>query len=110
MKGVHLRAETCVGPGQLPWRCSHPGADFSSHLLDLSLAFDGLDHFLPEALSMFASMVPDSAGGPPSFLPVPSPCPLQARPSLPSQFVWFGRTVFVSCGDSQPHSLLPSLH
>ena len=59
MKGVLLRTETCLGTGLLLCRFNHQAAVFSSLLLDLLLAFDRTDHFLLEALCVFASIVPD---------------------------------------------------
>lgn len=74
----------CLGTGLLLCRLNHQGAVFSSHLLDLLLAFDRADHFLLEALSVFAAIVPDLPRESPAFLLASSLSALPAHPLLPT--------------------------
>lgn len=92
MKSGVLRTETCLGTGLLLCRFNHQAAVFSSHLLDLLLAFDGTDHFLLEALCVFASIVPDPLCQSLAFL-LASLSALRAYPFLPTQSMGLHRTL-----------------
>lgn len=113
MKRVHLRAETCMGSGLFPQGFHHPGTVFSSHLLDLPLTLEGVDHFLLEALSVFPSgEQPFLVAHLPSCL---FPLCVLCRLILLCQPSPYGFTGSVPeallarlqslCGESQPHSL-----